>query len=87
VALMIAPLLGGLFVVFMPFIGLALLAQHLMGKVADLTGHLFRSTVTPIALPGEAHLTGRRSEKAKESRAAEGTLEELSKEIQGRREK
>ena len=86
VAIMIAPLLGGLFVVFMPFIGLALFAQHLAKKTVSLVRPLFQTTMAPIALPGEAHLTGSRSEGVKESAAAEDTLEKLSKEIQARRE-
>lgn len=87
VALMIAPALGGLFVVFMPFIGLALFAQALARKASGLISPLFQTAVAPISLPGEAHLTGVKGEEGMKSKAAEDTLEKLSEEIQARRER
>jgi hypothetical protein len=82
VALAIAPMIGGLFVIFMPFIGLYLFAKFLASKMAGLVHSLFHTTVAPIAEPGSAYITGSKSEGSK---AAESALEELSKEIQARR--
>ncbi len=93
--LVLMPLLGGLFVVFLPVIGFALVAYALARKVgalargaaADLTG-----TVAPGWLPGEAHLTGRRGgaeadkDLPHEHGVGEKTLEALRKEIAERRE-
>ena len=82
VALAIAPLLGGLFVVFMPFIGLYLFGKFMASKAANLVKSLFHISVTPIAEPGSSYMTG---SKAKNSQAGEETLKELTKEIQERR--
>lgn len=93
--LVLMPLLGGLFVVFLPVIGFALVAYALARKVvalarggaADLAG-----TVAPGWRPGEAHLTGRRGEAEAdkdlphEHGVGEKALEALRKEIAERRE-
>ena len=61
-ALMLMPVLGGLMVVFLPFIGLYLTAKTAIGGV---TGVFHRSaknlaaTVTPGWAPGAAHMTGK----------------------------
>ena len=85
VALAVAPLIGGLFVVFMPFIGLYLFAKFLANKMASLVHLLFQTSITPIAEPGSAYLTGSKTEGTNESKAAEDTLAELAKEIKARR--
>ena len=89
-ALMLMPVLGGLMVVFLPFIGLYLTAKTAVGGV---TGAFNRSaqdlaaTVTPGWAPGAAHMTG----KATDEKAAEGAkvddpkLEELAKEVDEKR--
>ena len=89
-ALLLAPLLGGLMVVFLPFIGLYLTAQ---AAVRPLVGMFQRSaqdlaaTVTPGWAPGAAHFTGKRSEEktAEEAPSKEAKLEELAKEIDAKR--
>ncbi len=93
--LVLMPLLGGLFVVFLPVIGFALVAWALARKMAalarggaaDLAG-----TMAPGWLPGEAHLAGRRGgaeadkDLPHEHGAGEKALEALHKEIAERRE-
>jgi len=89
-ALALMPVLGGLMVVFLPFIGLYLTAQ---AAVRPLVGMFQRSaqdlaaTVTPGWAPGAAHFTGKRSEEktAEEAPSKEAKLEELAKEIDAKR--
>lgn len=85
VAVFAALTLGGLFVVFLPFIGLYLFAKHMTQKSIEMVKPLFHNSVAPIAVPGEAYLMGSRTEGVSESKAAKDTLEELSKEIQNLR--
>jgi hypothetical protein len=64
--LLLAPVLGGLFVVFLPFIGFALVLQHLARlSLAGIrrVGRALFSTVTPAARPGEVHLVAKKQEK------------------------
>jgi hypothetical protein len=90
--LVVMPVLGGLMVVFLPFIGLALMAQ---AAVKPLTG-IFRSsardlaaTVTPGWAPGAAHFTGKANEAAGEKEAQkagiDAELDRLAAEIEERR--
>jgi hypothetical protein len=89
-ALVIMPVLGGLMVVFLPFIGLYLTAKAAVGGV---TGVFHRSaqdlaaTVTPGWAPGAAHFTGKATEDkvAEESKAGQASLDALSKEIENKR--
>jgi hypothetical protein len=89
-ALLIMPVLGGLMVVFLPFIGLYLTVQ---AALRPLVGIFHRSaqdlaaTVTPGWQPGAAHFTGKRSEEkaAEEAPSKEAKLEELAKEIDSKR--
>lgn len=86
-ALAAAPVLGGLFLVFLPFIGFALLARAAARPVLRRFGASARElagTVTPGWKPGEAHFTGgERPEDAGERR--EARLDALAKEIEERR--
>jgi hypothetical protein len=63
--LLLAPLLGGLFVVFMPLIGFVLVFQHL-GRLslsaARRGGRGVLSVVTPTWRPGEAYFAGKEGE-------------------------
>ena len=89
-ALMLMPVLGGLMVVFLPFIGLYLAAKTAVG---GMTGAFSRSaqdlgaTITPGWAPGAAHFTGKATEEKKgdEHQAAAAKLEELAREIEGKR--
>jgi len=91
-ALLLVPVLGGLFLVFLPFIGFFLTLRALanplvvafQGSAAELA-----ATVTPGWQPGEAHFTGKRSDGArveeKGPAAAGDALEALAREIERRR--
>ncbi|HEU4382645.1 MAG TPA: hypothetical protein VFR85_03990 [Anaeromyxobacteraceae bacterium] len=90
--LMLLPILGGLFVVFLPVIGFVLVAYALARKVAALArggAADLASTMTPGWRPGEAHLTGTGREADKdlphEHGAGDQALEALRKEIADKR--
>jgi hypothetical protein len=88
VAVMLAPVLGAVFLMFMPFIGFYLTAQAALRPV----GRLFKKSTTEIAAsvspgmaPGAAYLTGREGEKKVEGGEKSGELSELEKEIAAKR--
>ena len=92
VALLLAPVIGGLFVVFLPFIGFALLFQWAFLRIlggARSSAKDLAATVTPGWRPGEAHLTGRAAEPPKGDVAAGGAgeqaLEDVAHEIAKKR--
>lgn len=64
--LVLAPVLGGLFVVFLPVIGFVLVAQHMarLGAMAvKRAGGALAGNVAPAWRPGEAYLAGKPEEK------------------------
>jgi hypothetical protein len=64
--LLLAPVLGGLFVVFVPFIGFALVLQHLARLSLSgmrRAGRALLAVIMPAWRPGEAHLAGKDQEK------------------------
>ena len=88
------PVLGGLMVVFLPFIGLALTAKAAVKPIVALfhrSAQDLAATVTPGWQPGEAHFTGKRSEEgaeeSKEPAARNAELDVLQKEIDSKRQK
>jgi hypothetical protein len=90
-AVLLLPIMGGLFVVALPFIAFAL---TLYAAVRPLLGLFHRSardlasTVSPGWLPGEAHFTGKRAGEPKAEKgppAEDERLEELEREIATRR--
>jgi hypothetical protein len=89
-ALAVMPVLGGLMVVFLPFIGIYLTAKAMARPV---TGAFKRSaedlaaTVTPGWAPGAAHLTGKATEKkeGEEAKGEDPKLAELAKEVDEKR--
>ena len=88
--LLLMPILGGLFVVFLPVLGFVLLAWALWKKVAALArggATDLASTLTPGWRPGEAHLTGKPGEADKDLPHEPGdqALEALRKEIAEKR--
>ncbi len=88
-AFVVVPALGGLMVLFLPFIGLYMTVTAAAAKVSGMfrsSAQDLAATVTPGWAPGAAHLTGKGAEK-KEGEAAEGeaALGELSKEIEEKR--
>ena len=65
--LLMAPLMGALYVVFLPFAGFALLFGHLAKSVKTLATDAFMHVavaVSPQWAPGEAYLAARKREKA-----------------------
>jgi hypothetical protein len=89
-AFTILPVLGGLMVVFLPFIGLYLTAKTAVGGVTGLfhrSAQDLAATVTPGWAPGAAHMTG----KATDEKAAAGEkvedpkIAELAKEVEEKR--
>ncbi len=89
-ALALMPIVGGLFVVFVPLIGFGLtfyaIARKLAGGAKKGAEEL-AATVAPGWVPGEAHLTGKRADKEGEKGepAKDEALDKLSKEIDEKR--
>jgi hypothetical protein len=93
-ALVLVPILGATFLMFLPLIGFALVAQALASPVLNL----FRSSASDLAAtmhpgwqPGEAHFTGKSSESAGTeekgpSKPGEQRLDALEREIAEKRE-
>jgi hypothetical protein len=82
----VMPVLGGLMVVFLPFIGLALVAKQLAKPLAGLfsrSAQDLAATVTPGWAPGAAHFTGQSPEGGREG--ANDRLDRLAREIAERR--
>ena len=91
--LLLLPIVGGLFVVFLPVTAFVLVAYALAMNVAALAlggAAGLASTVAPGWRPGEAHLTGKPGEGDKdlphEHGAGDQALEALRKEIATKRE-
>jgi hypothetical protein len=82
VAMFAAITLGGLFVVFLPFIGLYLFGKQMAVMASKPVKELFQTSVVPTAAPGAAYFTGTPGENEKGN-----SLEELSKEINDKRAK
>ena len=64
--LILAPALGGLFVMFLPFIGFVLVLQHLARLSLSGMKRARRAlllVITPTWRPGEAYLAGKEGEK------------------------
>ncbi len=89
----VVPLLGALFLVFLPFIGFALFGHAIVKKI---TGGVKRgatelaSTVAPGGFAtGEAHFTGKPGEEktAEGEGKAQAEIEKLAKEIEERKAK
>jgi hypothetical protein len=83
----VLPVLGALMVVFLPFIGLALVAQQAAKPLAGLfqrSAQDLAATVTPGWAPGAAHFTGKSSKDGRGS--ADDRLDRLAREIDERRQ-
>lgn len=93
--LVFAPLMGAVFAIFLPFIGLALVAQYVATKAwsgARQMAHATVGALGPAWHPAAAHLSGTPDEKKKEgpeeaTRAAEARLDSLEREIAGEAER
>jgi hypothetical protein len=89
-AFVVMPVLGGLMVVFLPFIGLYLTAKAAVSPIAGMfsgTAKDLAATVTPGWAPGAAHLTGKANEATpgEEAKPGEARLEGLAKEVEEKR--
>jgi hypothetical protein len=87
---LVMPVLGGLMVVFLPFIGLAMTAHAAVRPLANVFrkgAEDLAATVTPGWAPGEAHMTGKRPEEktAEGAPAPDAKIDELAKEIEEKR--
>lgn len=92
VLFVLIPVMGLLFLMFLPFIGFGLFAYAIAKRIAGLVGRgatELASTVHPGMVPGEAYLTGKAGEEkeAGAAPAAPEAIEKLEKEVAGRREK
>jgi hypothetical protein len=90
-ALAVVPVLGALFLVFLPFIGFALTLRALSEPLlhafhASATG--LAATLSPGWQPGEVHFTGKREDRAgvdAQGPPADEKLGALAREIEARR--
>ena len=83
----LVPVLGALFLVFLPVIGFALLGSAIVGRVAGVAkthAEDLAVNVTPGWAPGAAHLSGKPGE-AKGEAKPEPKLDELEKAIEEKR--
>ena len=71
---LLVPILGALFLMFLPLIGFLLAIQAAALKVKSLALDLLSASTTPVAI-GEAHFTGKPTD----------PLDEMEKEIENRR--
>jgi HAMP domain-containing protein len=91
-ALVLTPILGLTFLMFLPFIGFYLTIEAALQPVLRVFKHEateLAATMSPGWQPGEAHLTGKRegAGKAVESQGPPATeLEKLAAEIEARRQ-
>jgi hypothetical protein len=87
--LLAAPIMGALFVIFLPFIGIALLLQHIGRAAMQAAGEGFERvlrTLSPAWRPGMAFLAGKAGRtRAGETPKSNPELEALEKEIEERR--
>jgi hypothetical protein len=70
--LLVAPLMGALYVFFLPVVGFALLFKHVALSARTLATDAFMGVavaVSPHWAPGEAYLAGRRKERADKAAA------------------
>lgn len=77
----LVPILGALFLMFLPVIGFVLLFQQIAQATANGARSLVGSAVVPMPAAGTAHLTGRESVE----KGSDDTLKDLESEIASRR--
>ena len=84
-----APIMGALFVMFLPFIGIALLLQHITRAAIEAAGDVIERvlrSLSPTWRPGMAFLAGKaRRTRHAEKAATSPELEALEREIEERR--
>ncbi len=86
-----APLMGGLYAIFLPFIGFAMLLSYLARQSAWGVRNGFMEVMTVVAphwQPGEAYLAGkRRAKAARDAGKHEEKLDAVEREIEAQRKK
>lgn len=78
----LAPMMGALYVMFLPFIGFAMLAEFAgkkVGALAKRSAEDVAGTLVPEMRPGEAYLTGKKDEKKGNAKGDEKGDAEVSK--------
>jgi len=83
----VVPLLGALFLMFLPMIGFAMLGYAIVKRLAGgarKSAEELASTITPGWQPGEAHFTGKPGEE-KPAGEARPELKALEREIEARK--
>ena len=86
-ALVLTPVLGLTFLMFLPFIGFYLTIQAAcrpLARVFRREAAELAATMSPGWQPGEAHLTGKPGEEGPEAKAAD-EIEKLAREVEARR--
>ena len=86
VLLLAAPVLGAAFAMFLPFIGLALVAQYAAKQAWAFSrdmAHAALVAMSPRMATGEAYLTGDKS-KAGKAESAEARLEQLDEQLKAK---
>ena len=76
--LALAPLMGGLYVMFLPCVGFAMVFSVAGRKAVEVAGRAVTSmlaTVSPAWLPGEAHFAGKGTPRSTRERAGSETTE------------
>lgn len=84
--LVLGPIMGAAFVLFLPFIGVAMLVYYGSRKVAERTGSFVRGAATAMApawRPGEAYLAGKSRKRHGARKPAEPTQEPTKDETTG----
>ena len=72
VVLLLAPILGLVFAVFLPFIGIAMTVKWIGGKLAEVAANVSTGSTSLGWKPIEAYLMGRRKKKeAREKKSAD----------------
>jgi hypothetical protein len=90
--MLVAPVVGGAFVIAYPIFGFSMMVLGLAKKVAGVAGQgaeELAATLAPGHAVGEAHLTGKRGEAPKPGEGPaprDPEVEDLEKEIRERRE-
>jgi hypothetical protein len=91
-ALLLAPIVGGLYVVLLPFIGFAMLLQWAFRKLTGSARQGARdlaATVAPGWRPGEVHMTGRAMDPKRDELpgggAGQKALEDVAAEVARKR--
>lgn len=88
VVFLVVPVLGAVFLMFLPVIGFILLGQTIAVRLSEFAGKLVENSMPLGAAIGEAHLTGAPPEAAKketEEDPQDAKLRQLEREVASKR--